>query len=157
MSIQKMRLTRGWSQQQLADASGLSARTIQRIEAGYPPSIESLKSIAAVFEVDFSILQSEPKMNDQTSNSQEARERIAFSRVRRLRDYYLHILSYIVVNLGCIAVNLLTTPDKIWFIGLVIFWGFGLLIHTIRIFVFDRFFGGEWEREQVEKNLGHPL
>ena len=36
MLIQKLRLKRGWSQQQLADASGLSVRTIQRIEAGTP-------------------------------------------------------------------------------------------------------------------------
>ncbi|MFN6100724.1 MAG: helix-turn-helix domain-containing protein [Burkholderiales bacterium] len=30
--IQKLRLQRGWSQQQLADLSGLSVRTIQRLE-----------------------------------------------------------------------------------------------------------------------------
>ena len=53
MLIQKLRLKKGWSQEQLAQASGLSARTIQRIEAGHPASTESLKSLAAVFEVDF--------------------------------------------------------------------------------------------------------
>lgn len=30
--IQKLRLQHGWSQQQLADLSGLSVRTIQRLE-----------------------------------------------------------------------------------------------------------------------------
>src|SRR5205814_6188705 len=53
MLIQKLRLKRGWSQQQLADASGLSVRTIQRIENGAAASTESLKCLAAVFEVDF--------------------------------------------------------------------------------------------------------
>ena len=62
MSVQKFRLKLGWSQQQLADASGLSVRTIQRIEAGYPASTESLKSLAAVFEVDFSSLNPEQTM-----------------------------------------------------------------------------------------------
>ena len=37
MMIQKLRLKRAWSQQQLAEFSGLSVRTIQRIEAGQPP------------------------------------------------------------------------------------------------------------------------
>lgn len=34
MNIQKLRLQRGWSQQQRAELSGLSSRTIQRIENG---------------------------------------------------------------------------------------------------------------------------
>ena len=32
MLIQKLRLQHGWSQQQLADLSGLSMRTIQRLQ-----------------------------------------------------------------------------------------------------------------------------
>lgn len=56
MLIQKLRLQRGWSQQ-LADLSGLSVRTIQRLEKGQDASTESLKSLAAVFEIDFSQLQ----------------------------------------------------------------------------------------------------
>lgn len=157
MSIQKMRLKRGWSQQQLADASGLSSRTVQRIESGHPGSTESLKSIAAVFEVDFSTLTKDVNMTDDSINAQSTEERIAFKRARRVRDYYLHLLMYVVVNLGCIAVNLLTTPGKIWFIGLTLFWGLGLLAHTLTVFVFDKYFNGRWERSQVEKFLGRPL
>lgn len=157
MSIQKMRLKRGWSQQQLADASGLSSRTVQRIESGHPGSVESLKSIAAVFEVDFSTLTKDVIMTDDGINAQTTQERIAFKRARRVRDYYLHLLMYLVVNLGCIAVNLLTTPAKIWFIGLTLFWGLGLLAHTLTVFVFDKYFNGQWERAQVEKFLGRPL
>ncbi|MEI6115067.1 MAG: helix-turn-helix transcriptional regulator, partial [Burkholderiales bacterium] len=71
MSVQKFRLKLGWSQQQLADASGLSVRTIQRIEAGYPASTESLKSLAAVFEVDFSSLNPEQTMSTATTATTE--------------------------------------------------------------------------------------
>ena len=67
MLIQKLRLKRGWSQQQLAQASGLSTRTIQRVEAGHPASVETLKSIAAVFEVDFSTLNPETAMDAATA------------------------------------------------------------------------------------------
>ena len=155
MSIQKMRLKRGWSQQQLADASGLSARTIQRIESGHAGSVESLKSIAAVFEVHFLTL-TETAMKDETTNSQ-AKEKIAFKRAQRLRAYYLHLLMYLVVNAGCITINLFTTPDKLWFVGALLFWGLGLTVHTLTIFVFDKYFTGEWELAQVEKHLGRPL
>lgn len=161
MSIQKMRLKRGWSQQQLADASGLSARTIQRIESGHAGSVESLKSIAAVFEVHFLTLM-ETAMKDEmtkneTTNAQTAQERIAFKQAQRLRGYYLHLLMYLVINAGCIAINLLTSPDKLWFFGTLLFWGLGLLVHTLTIFVFDKYFTGEWELAQVEKHLGRQL
>lgn len=60
MNIQKLRLQRGWSQQQLAELSGLSSRTIQRIENGQLASAEALKSLASVFEIDFTTPTSEP-------------------------------------------------------------------------------------------------
>jgi transcriptional regulator with XRE-family HTH domain len=50
--IRKHRQARMWSQEQLADASGLGLRTIQRLEARGSASLESIKSLAAVFEVD---------------------------------------------------------------------------------------------------------
>jgi DNA-binding XRE family transcriptional regulator len=61
MLIQKLRLQRGWSQEQLADVSGLSVRTIQRLEGGQPGSLESMNALAAVFDVDLDQLK-EPSM-----------------------------------------------------------------------------------------------
>ena len=75
MLVYKLRLQKGWSQEQLADLSGLSVRTIQRIENGQAASVESLKSLASVFEVDFNTLK-EPTMNsipnDSTPSSSNA-------------------------------------------------------------------------------------
>ncbi len=59
MIIKKLRLQNHWSQEQLAQFTGLSSRTIQRIESGNQASIESLKSLAAVFEIDISKLTEE--------------------------------------------------------------------------------------------------
>ena len=50
--IKEMRLDRHWSQDQLSEMSGLSIRTIQRIENGENAGLESLKSLAAVFEIN---------------------------------------------------------------------------------------------------------
>ena len=54
--IKKLRLERHWSQEQLAEMSGLSARTIQRIESGQNADFETLKSLASVFEINLSSL-----------------------------------------------------------------------------------------------------
>ncbi len=55
--IKQIRISKGWSQEQLAEFSGLSVRTIQRIERGHNAGLESLKCLAAVFETDVSRLQ----------------------------------------------------------------------------------------------------
>lgn len=57
MNVRERRQQKGWSQEQLAQLSGLSARTIQRIEQGHNPGLESLKSLAAVFGVQVADLQ----------------------------------------------------------------------------------------------------
>ncbi|MEA2517943.1 MAG: hypothetical protein QOF49_23 [Chloroflexota bacterium] len=59
MRVRQLRLARGWSQAQLAELSGLSVRTIQRIENGANPGLESLTNLAAVLEVDVADLQLE--------------------------------------------------------------------------------------------------
>ena len=66
MNIQQRRLEKGWSQEELARHSGLSARTIQRIEGGQKAGLESLKCLAAVFETSISDL-----MQEQTMTSPE--------------------------------------------------------------------------------------
>lgn len=64
MSIRQRRLDRGWSQEELARHSGLSTRTIQRIEAGQTPGLESLKCLAAVLETSISTLVQEQNMSN---------------------------------------------------------------------------------------------
>lgn len=65
MNIQQRRLEKGWSQEELARHSGLSTRTIQRIEGGQKAGLESLKCLAAVFETSISTLMQEQTMTDQ--------------------------------------------------------------------------------------------
>ena len=48
---------RAWSQEQLAEVTGLSLRTIQRVETTGSASFETVKAIAAVFESDVASLQ----------------------------------------------------------------------------------------------------
>lgn len=157
MSVQKLRLKHGWSQQQLAEASGLSVRTVQRIEAGYPASTESLKSLAAVFEVDFSTLNPEQIMNSTTNTLSGQQEAEAFEFVRKLRGFYLHLFRYVSVTLLLLAINLTLTPHKMWAFWVMGGWGLGLLMHASRVFRPDWFLGPQWERQQVEKRLGRQL
>ena len=158
--IQKLRLKRGWSQQQLADLSGLSVRTVQRIEQGQVASTESLKSLAAVFEIDFSTLQ-EPGMNTTTAPASpaafDADEALAFAQVRKLKGFYLHLAQYVVVVTLLLGINLWTRPQYLWVGWVAMGWGIGVLFHGLRVFERYSPFGAEWEKKQVEKRLGRKI
>lgn len=157
MLIQKLRLKRGWSQQQLAEASGLSVRTIQRIETGHPASVETLKSLAAVFEIDFSTLNPEQSMNTSNGDLAQKQEEEAFRYVRRLRRFYMHLYVYVVMVLALFVINLITTPHRMWAVWVMIGWGLGVAMQASLVFRPSWFLGPQWEREQVEKRLGRPL
>jgi transcriptional regulator with XRE-family HTH domain len=50
--IIKLRKKRSWSQDELAAASGLNLRTIQRVEKHASASLQSKKALAAAFDID---------------------------------------------------------------------------------------------------------
>jgi len=54
--IRAERERRAWSQEQLAETTGLSHRTIQRVESTGSASYETAKAIAAVFECEVATL-----------------------------------------------------------------------------------------------------
>ena len=151
LTVQKLRLQRGWSQEQLAELSGLSTRTIQRLERGQNPSVETLKSVAAVFEIDFNELR-EPAMT--TAANKEA---LALQQVQKIKSFYLHVTRYVIVLSMLGGLNVLFTPNRIWVVWVAIGWGVGLLLHGLTAFNRLPFLTGEWERHQVEKVLGRKL
>jgi transcriptional regulator with XRE-family HTH domain len=156
MLVQKLRLQRGWSQQQLAELSGLNVRTIQRIEKGQEPSVESLKSLAAVFNVDFSTLK-EQGMENVINESQSAEEILAFNQVRKLKGFYIHLAQYVLVIALLTVINALTTPNRWWVQWVIMGWGVGVFFHGLQISERFSLFGSKWEKEQVEKRLGRKL
>ncbi len=160
MLIQKLRLQRGWSQQQLADLSGLSVRTIQRLEKGQDASTESLKSLAAVFEIDFSQLQRtdmSTAIDTLTSPGISHEEMLAFNHVRKLKGFYIHLTQYLIIIPALFALNIWQNIGYFWAVYPALGWGLGLLFHAL--VVFERFspFGADWEKKQVEKRLGRKL
>jgi transcriptional regulator with XRE-family HTH domain len=156
MLVQKLRLQRGWSQQQLAELSGLNIRTIQRIEKGQEPSVESLKSLAAVFNVEFSTLK-EQGMDNVISESQSAEEILAFNQVRKLKGFYFHLAQYVLTVALLTVINALTTPNRWWVQWVIMGWGIGVFFHWLQISERFGLFGSKWEKEQVEKRLGRKL
>jgi len=158
--IQKMRLQRGWSQEQLAEISGVSVRTVQRLERGQPGSLETLKALAAVFDTDLDSLK-EPSMDAARSPHSSAAlppdEALALAHVRKVKGFYVHLTQYVVVMAILAAINLVGYPQYLWFVWPALGWGLGVMAHGAAVFQFIPFLGADWEKRQVEKYLGREL
>ncbi|SMY32220.1 MULTISPECIES: 2TM domain-containing protein [Photobacterium] len=155
MIIRKLRLQRGWSQEQLSQLSGLSIRTIQRIEQGQKAGLESLKSLAAVFEIQVSDLQMEPPMNKEITITEE--EKRALNYVKGIKSFYSNLTTYVLVISALFIINYFTSPDYWWAVWPALGWGIGIVSHAFSAFEIVNIFGPEWEKKQVEKRLGRKL
>jgi transcriptional regulator with XRE-family HTH domain len=160
--IRKLRLQRGWSQEQLAELTGLSVRTIQRVERGYPPSLETRNALAAVFETDLAeLIPAEQTMADDRNTEEvllKGQEAWALEYVQGLKAFYQHLLLYIFLMFlfaGGIFLVHGFIPAYIQF--MLVGWGIGLLFHGLNAFEVFNFFGPAWERKKVEKRLGRKL
>lgn len=140
MITRKLRLQRGWTQEQLAQLTGLSVRSIQRIERGQACSLETQNSLAAVFEVDRSILNSGDTVMA-TDSSLTADEAKAIEYVKGIRDFYGHVFMYLtfVVVFG-VAFGI-RHPLIFW--G-AIGWGAGLAAHGLTVYEVISFLGPDW-------------
>ncbi|MEL7468193.1 MAG: helix-turn-helix domain-containing protein [Pseudomonadota bacterium] len=93
MLVRKLRLDRAWSQETLAEISGLSVRTIQRAERGERASLETRNALAAALEVDLKNLTLETDMAVPTLT---ANEREALESVRDIKGFCTHAIGYAV-------------------------------------------------------------
>lgn len=155
MLVRKLRLQRGWSQELLAEFSGLSIRTIQRIERGNKPGLESLKSLAAVFEIDISQLQMESNMDNETLMTEN--EKMVIDQVRSIKGFYSHLMTYLLVITLLFIINFMTNTSYIWAFWPALGWGIGIINHGLNAFEVFNLFGAKWEKRQIEKRLGRKL
>jgi transcriptional regulator with XRE-family HTH domain len=141
--IKKMRLERHWSQEQLAEMSGLSIRTIQRIENGENAGLESLKSLAAVFETNIAD-------SDKKEEVEQIRKEEEY--VQNVKGFY-KLLIFAIVNLIIflwIAINDSDSEGWFLFLYMFIFWIFGLGAYSLN---YLDFFGEEWKRKMIDKKF----
>jgi transcriptional regulator with XRE-family HTH domain len=133
LMIQKLRLQRGWSQEQLAELAGLSVRTVQRIERGRNPSAESLKAIAAVLDVDFGDLR-EAHMTATADQNVSADEALALAKVRKIKGFYLYVIKYVLIVAFLAILNVFRDSRRLWFAWAAIPWGLVLALHGLPVF-----------------------
>ena len=81
-------------------------------------------------------------MNEQEIKYQKAKERVTV-----LRGFYGHLSVYVIVNLGLFLINMITSPETLWFIWPLMGWGIAIALHALRVFVEAP--GSSWEEKKL--------
>lgn len=155
--VKSLRLEKHWSQDELAQLSGLNVRTIQRVEKGKSVGTETLKALAAVFEITadelIAVIESE-KLTQQedkanTEHTQAAQEK-ALEKVKSIKYFYALSAFLIAIFVLYMLPNYNDGED----LGplIVVFLSFAALIAGYAFIVFQPF-GEEWEKAKVSKIL----
>ena len=83
--------------------------------------------------------------------TEEERYFKAKKRVEELKGFYGNLIAYIVVNIGLMVINLVTSPQYLWFLWSLGWWGVGLLFHGFKVFDYMPFFSKDWEERKIKE------
>jgi transcriptional regulator with XRE-family HTH domain len=139
--LKSLRLERKWSQEQVAELSGLNVRTIQRIEKGETASLDSIKALNILFEVDF--------VNDNSAIIlEQAKEEERY--IQNLKGFYK------LVAAGMLSLMLplyQAIMGQSWktFLWVLFSWIIILIIYSINRF---EFFDENWRKRALDKKFG---
>lgn len=85
--------------------------------------------------------------------SEEERYHQAKKRVDEIKGFYGNLTAYIIVNLALMTINLMTSPEHIWFYWPMLGWGIGVVFHGLRVFNYMPFMGKDWEERKMREYM----
>jgi hypothetical protein len=77
--------------------------------------------------------------------------RRAKARVVALRAFYIHAAVYLLVNAVLLGIDVVTSPDSLWFYWPLLGWGVLLAAHALYTFGTGSWLGREWEERKVRE------
>ena len=90
-------------------------------------------------------------MSTEGDHYQAARRRVA-----HMKEFYAHLLVYVVVNAGLLLIDGLSAGDT-WVHWPLLGWGVGLAAHWATVFGPARRFGADWEQRKIQQLLERDL
>lgn len=132
--IRRWRRDRCWSQEHLADAAGLSLRTVQRLENGEGVSRETILALAAAFSVDAAAVALDPGETARRAFGEKARR----DRQGAALAFSIHLATYIGVIGLLFGINLASERQDLWVAWPALGWGVGVFAHGAAVLISNR-------------------
>lgn len=129
--IKRWREERHWSQEHLAELSGIGLRTLQRIERGQQASLETLKALANAYQVDVAALAVDPRIEA----AEMVQTRNAKARAGVRLSFGIHAVSWLMgmAVFAAISLNagaLIMKAPMLW-------WTVGLIGHAVTVAIVE--------------------
>ncbi len=87
----------------------------------------------------------------ETNFTEEERYYQAKKRVEQIKGFYGNLISYIVLNIFFLILNVVTSPNHLWFYWPLLWWGLGVIFHGMRVFGYSPFFNKDWEERKINE------
>ena len=75
----------------------------------------------------------------------------AKKRVEAIKGFYGNLIAYIIFNGFFLVLNLLTSPNELWFYWPLLGWGVGVLFHGMKVFNYSPFLSKDWEERKLNE------
>jgi sensor histidine kinase YesM len=103
------------------------------------------------FSVSIPILTRQISVMETIHNNEQDIYLKAQKRVDDIKGFYGNLTSFVVVNIGLMILNLLTSPGHLWFFYPFIGWGIGVVAHGMSVFNYMPFLGRDWEEKKIQE------
>ena len=75
----------------------------------------------------------------------------ATQKVKMVKEFYSHLLTYLIFNGFMFVINYATSPGDWWVLYPVIGWGFCLTIHAIDLYINLNNWSKSWEERKIKE------
>jgi hypothetical protein len=65
--------------------------------------------------------------------------------------FFRHLTAYLAVNAFLLIINLITSPDSLWFQWPLLGWGIGLFFHGVGVFSHSK--TSSFKKQMIEKEM----
>jgi hypothetical protein len=80
------------------------------------------------------------------------RYKIAKKRVKKVKDFYNHLGTWLFFSAFFVLLNFLTSKGSFWAIWPIMGWGIGVAMHALGVFGFPGL-GKDWEERMIEQEM----
>ncbi|WP_292010544.1 2TM domain-containing protein [Chryseobacterium sp.] len=133
--------------EQIKESSGIGlANIVQRYSLLTKKNVFIEKS-PDFFKVKLPVLSEKVKVIQANPDEEDQAYARARKRMKEIKSFYGNLISYCIIIPFLIVLNLITSPENLWFYWPMLGWGIGLISHGMNVFTI----GKNWEDKKIKE------